>query len=58
MVNVILLFASDWIVELVYRGIFPDAAKVLRFFIVASFFEPFYMVSAKGSSRLMTAASA
>lgn len=45
LVNTILLFAADGIVALVYRGIFPDAANVLRIFILASFFEPLYMVS-------------
>ena len=30
---------------LVYRGIFPDAANILRIFALASFFEPLYLIS-------------
>jgi O-antigen/teichoic acid export membrane protein len=43
--NVLVLIGADWIVAIVYRGIFPDAANVLRIFALASFFEPLYMVS-------------
>jgi len=44
-VNVIVFLSADWIIALVYRDIFPEAANVLRVFIIASFFEPLYMVS-------------
>jgi len=44
-INILILFGADWIVAVVYRGIFPDAANILRVFAIASFFEPLYMVS-------------
>jgi O-antigen/teichoic acid export membrane protein len=44
-VNALVVIGADWIVSLAYRGIFPDAANVLRIFALASFFEPLYMVS-------------
>jgi O-antigen/teichoic acid export membrane protein len=44
-INIFVLISADWIMALVYRGIFPDAANVLRIFALASFFEPLYMVS-------------
>ncbi len=44
-INALVLIGADWIVALVYRGIFPDAANILRIFALASFFEPLYMVS-------------
>lgn len=45
LINVLILIGADWIMALVYRGIFPDAANILRIFALASFFEPLYMVS-------------
>ena len=44
LINVLILIGADWIMALVYRGIFPDAANILRIFALASFFEPLYMV--------------
>jgi O-antigen/teichoic acid export membrane protein len=44
-INGVILLSADWIVGVVYRGIFPDAANILRIFALASFFEPLYMVS-------------
>lgn len=44
-INVLILMGADWITALVYRGLFPDAANILRIFALASFFEPLYMVS-------------
>ncbi len=45
LINVLILIGADLIMALVYRGIFPDAANILRIFALASFFEPLYMVS-------------
>lgn len=45
LINAFVILCADWIVAIVYRGIFPDAANVLRIFALASFFEPLYMVS-------------
>lgn len=44
-INVLVIIGADWIMAVIYRGIFPDAANVLRIFALASFFEPLYMVS-------------
>jgi len=44
-INLVVLIGADAIVALVYRGIFPDAANILRLFALASFFEPLYMIS-------------
>ncbi len=45
LINIGVLVGADWIVATIYRGIFPDAANILRIFALASFFEPLYMVS-------------
>ncbi len=45
LVNILVLISADWLVALVYRGIFPEAANILRLFVLASFFEPLYMIS-------------
>jgi O-antigen/teichoic acid export membrane protein len=44
-INTLVIIGADWLVALIYRGIFPDAANILRIFALASFFEPLYMVS-------------
>jgi O-antigen/teichoic acid export membrane protein len=44
-INVLVIIGADWLVATIYRGIFPDAANILRIFALASFFEPLYMVS-------------
>lgn len=45
LINLCILIGADWIVALVYRGLYPEAADILRIFALASFFEPLYMVS-------------
>jgi O-antigen/teichoic acid export membrane protein len=45
LINLVVWIGADWIVALVYRGLYPDAADILRIFALASFFEPLYMVS-------------
>lgn len=44
-INVLVFIGADWLMTVIYRGIFPDAANILRIFALASFFEPLYMVS-------------
>ncbi|TKJ40322.1 hypothetical protein CEE37_08325 [candidate division LCP-89 bacterium B3_LCP] len=44
-INIFIIIGADWIMATVYRGIFPDAANILRIFAIASFFEPLYMIS-------------
>lgn len=44
--NILVIISADWIMQVVYRGIFPDAANILRIFALASFFEPLYLVGA------------